>query len=253
MKDGIAEANLDKFRKEINGTNLRNWIKFLYKELFQSTNMEEIYSSKDILFLCMDYLAEDAKAKQYFNFNEKIFKDIDELNKEDNIAVKLKRLISLMETMVDKSTKSRTLFYEKSINMKAISFIPRLNEEDQGKIFSLLNAYLPIVTPEILTPELEEYLHYLLDLTHQYRMNSKAIIQIFYKIAKSKKQGLIERITRNIVEYLSLNLIKESIVPILSIVFESDRQLSQTNAELDLKTYIFERYKHRINAFHPEK
>lgn len=158
-----------------------------------------------------------------------------------------------METMVDKLPKSRALFYEKSINMKAISFLSRLNEEDQGKIFSLLNAYLPIVTPEILTPELEEYLHYLLDLTHQYRMNSKAIIQIFYKIAKSKRQSLIERITRNIVEYLSLNLIKESIVPILSIVFESDRQLSQTNAELDLKTYIFERYKHRINSFHPEK
>lgn len=57
MKDGIAEANLDRFRKEVSGPNLRNWIKFLYKELFQSTNMEEIYSVKDILFLCMDYLA----------------------------------------------------------------------------------------------------------------------------------------------------------------------------------------------------
>ncbi len=64
---------------------------------------------------------------------------------------------------------------------------------------------------------------------------------------------MIERITRNIIEYLSGNLIKESIVPILNIVFESDRQLSQVNAELDLKTFIYERYKHRISAFHPDK
>jgi hypothetical protein len=79
----------------------------------------------------------------------------------------------------------------------------------------------------------------LLDLTYQYKMESKAIISIFYKIAKSNKQGLIERVTRNIVEYLSLNLIKESIVPILNIVFESDKQLSLVNAELDLKTFIY--------------
>lgn len=77
MKDGIVEANLDKFRKEVSGANLRNWIKFLYKELFQSINMEEIYSIKDILILCMDYLTEDARIKQYVNFNDKIFKDID--------------------------------------------------------------------------------------------------------------------------------------------------------------------------------
>ncbi len=138
--------------------------------------------------------------------------------------------------------------------MKTIGFLPRLKTEaDQVVIFSLLNSYLPIITPDILTPELEEYLHYLLDLTYQYKIESKAIIHIFYKIAKSNKQALIERTTRNIVEYLSLNLIKESIVPILNIVLESDRQLSLVNAELDLKTFIYERYKHRISSFHPEK
>jgi hypothetical protein len=50
-------------------------------------------------------------------------------------------------------------------------------------------------------------------------MSSKSIIHIFYKAAKTNKQGLIERITRNIVEYLSLGLVRESIVPILNIIF----------------------------------
>lgn len=36
---------------------------------------------KDILFLCMDYLDEASKTKQYINLNEKMYKDIDELNK----------------------------------------------------------------------------------------------------------------------------------------------------------------------------
>jgi hypothetical protein len=139
----------------------------------------------------MDYLDENARNKQYVNFNDKIYKDLDELNKEANIGIKLNLLISIMETLVDKLPRTRVLFYEKSINMKAISFLPRLNEEDRARIFSLLNSYLPVITPEILTPELEEYLHYLLDLTFTYKMASKSIIHIFYKIAKSNKQSLL--------------------------------------------------------------
>ena len=43
----------------------------------QETNLR----IKDILFLCMDYLDEVSKTKQYNNLNDKIYKDIDELNK----------------------------------------------------------------------------------------------------------------------------------------------------------------------------
>jgi hypothetical protein len=50
-------------------------------------------------------------------------------------------------------------------------------------------------------------------------MSSNSIIQIFYKAAKSNSQGLIERITRNIVEYLSLGQVRKSIVSFLHIIF----------------------------------
>ena len=101
---------MEKFKKEI-VVFIKNWIKFVYKELFQNTVIEEIYKIKDILFLCMDYLDEKDKTKQYTNFNDKIYKDLDDLNKENNIDIKLKLLVSIMESMVDKLPKSRALFY----------------------------------------------------------------------------------------------------------------------------------------------
>jgi hypothetical protein len=36
-------------------------------------------------------------------------------------------------------------------------------------------------------------------------------------------------------------------------VLESDRTFGLVNAELDIKTYLYDRYKHRLNAFHPDK
>lgn len=48
-------------------------------------------------------------------------------------------------------------------------------------------------------------------------------------------------------------MISENIVPIIQIIFESDKELSLVNAELDLKSYIYERYLHVINSFHPDK
>ena len=59
------------------GVSLKSWIKFVYKELFASTVIEDIYKIKDILFLCMDYLEEKDRSKQYVNFNDKIYKDLD--------------------------------------------------------------------------------------------------------------------------------------------------------------------------------
>lgn len=34
--NGIPEASFDKFKKEVTGPSLRTWIKYTYKELFQS-------------------------------------------------------------------------------------------------------------------------------------------------------------------------------------------------------------------------
>jgi hypothetical protein len=40
---------------------------------------------------------------------------------------------------------------------------------------------------------------------------------------------------------------------LINIMFETDKELSRVNAELDLKTFIYERYKHRLANFHPQK
>lgn len=76
----IPEVNWQTFRKEVTGNYLKTWIKFAYKELFQAGE-ETSLRIKDILFLCMDYLDEASKTKQYINLNEKMYKDTDELNK----------------------------------------------------------------------------------------------------------------------------------------------------------------------------
>lgn len=73
------------------------------------------------------------------------------------------------------------------------------------------------------------------------------------KIAKTGKDSLMQRITRNLTVFFKEELIKDSIFSLLNIILESDKELSQVNAELDLKTFIFERYKHRLASFHPDK
>lgn len=96
-----------------------------------------------------------------------------------------------METLADKLPKARALFYEKAVNMKVISFLPRLQKEDQTRLFSLLNSYLPVITADTLTPELEEYLAYLLDLINQYQPEGKSAIHIFFKVGRCGRQGLM--------------------------------------------------------------
>ena len=89
-----------------------------------------------------------------------------------------------------------------------LSFLSKVAPEDVTRIFSVINSYLPIVTAEVLTPELEEYLKYLLEVTLDSRSACKAIPHIFFKIARSGRPSLIEGVTRNLVQYLSEGLIK---------------------------------------------
>jgi hypothetical protein len=63
----------------------------------------------------------------------------------------------------------------------------------------------------------------------------------------------MQRITRNINIFFKENLIKQSIFTLVNMILASDKDISYVNAELDLKTYLFERYKHRIEKFDPLK
>jgi hypothetical protein len=111
-------------------------------------------------------------------------------------------LVEIMESLANKLPRFKTLFYDKAIHMKAISFLNRVETQDQSKIFSLLNSYLPTMNPGLLTVELEEYLAYLLDLIYQYKPTGKSIMEIFYKALWSGSQTLINRTTRNLIVYL---------------------------------------------------
>ena len=70
------------------------------------------------------------------------------------MAPKLRLLIAIMESLGEKLPKVRSAFYEKSINMKIISFIARVELEDQTKLFTLINNYLPVLTPESTSKEM---------------------------------------------------------------------------------------------------
>ena len=59
------------------------------------------------------------------------------------------------------------------------------------------------------------------------------------KIAKTGKETLMRAITRNINVFFKENLIQQSIFSLINIILTSDKQLSNVNAELDLKTYLF--------------
>ena len=73
------------------------------------------------------------------------------------------------------------------------------------------------------------------------------------KIAKTGIVKLISRITRNLNIFFKENLIKNNTFPLVNIILSSDKELSNVNAELDLKTFLYERYKHRLATFHPDK
>ena len=63
----------------------------------------------------------------------------------------------------------------------------------------------------------------------------------------------MHQVTLTLVMCLERGIIKENIVPLLNMIFDTDKTLTQVNAELDLKTFLFERYQHRIQAFDPFK
>lgn len=92
-----------------------------------------------------------------------------------------------MEALVDEQVLSRNLFYLRSVNMKLVSFLERVGAEVQERIFSVLNAYLPIVTPQALSSELEEYLQYLVGLLQRWKPVGKSAFQILYKVASCRK------------------------------------------------------------------
>ena len=59
--------------------------------------MSESDTLKDILFMFMDSLKSDKSQKQYNNLNDKLFMDIDGLNKQENITKTLSLLLSILE------------------------------------------------------------------------------------------------------------------------------------------------------------
>lgn len=58
--------------------------------------MEEIYKIKDILFMFLEFFDTNLRTKQLKNLNDKIYNDLDALNKDSDIKLKLSLLISIM-------------------------------------------------------------------------------------------------------------------------------------------------------------
>lgn len=50
------------------------------------------------------------------------------------------------------------------------------------------------------------------------------------KIAKTGKECLMQRITRNLTIFSKDNLIKDSIFSLMNMILESDKELSEVNA-----------------------
>lgn len=59
----------------------RVWIKIIFKELFRDENMKESETLKELMFMFLDSLKKQQSQNQYNNLNEKIYSEIDELNK----------------------------------------------------------------------------------------------------------------------------------------------------------------------------
>lgn len=147
-EDKIAQMGIEPFAKE-HSTYVKIWIKGIFKELFKPERLELAESLKDILFLNMDNLPEKSRTSQYNNLNLKVYNDIDEINKEAVIPSKFKLLLSILQGTFEKANKAKADFYAKSINFKILSFLPRLaDQEDQLRVFQLINATLPVFAPE---------------------------------------------------------------------------------------------------------
>lgn len=93
----------------------------------------------------MDSLKPDKAQVQYNNLSDKIFQDIDELNKIEDLTTKIGLLASILEGTFAKTDKAKLNFYGKSINLKILSYLPRIKSEDSlAKVYSLINATLPV-------------------------------------------------------------------------------------------------------------
>ena len=148
----------------------RSWIKIVFKELFKDDNSQISETLKTILFLFMDSLKTDNAQTQYNNLNEKLYQDLDSLNKKQNIEKQLLLLINLLEGTFQKTDKAKKDFYEKAVNLKVLSYLQRVKEEKIiMKIFSLINSTLPVLNGEGLTEQQENYMAFLLDKILLYR------------------------------------------------------------------------------------
>lgn len=74
----------------------------------------------------MDSLKPDKSQKQYNNLNDKLFQDIDGLNKQENITNSIGLLLSILEGSFTKTEKAKTDFYAKCVNLKLLSYLPRI-------------------------------------------------------------------------------------------------------------------------------
>jgi len=80
----------------------------IFKELFKEENEGESETLKNLLFLYMDSLKpENIRQGQYNNLNEKIYQDIDGLNKDQLISDKLILLLSILEGSFLKTEKAK--------------------------------------------------------------------------------------------------------------------------------------------------
>ena len=173
----------------------------------------------------MDSLKPENQQSQYNNLNEKLYGDIDALNKEDKITNQLILLMSMIEGTFHKTEKSKKDFYVKAVNLKILSYLPRLEDEEAVlKTFSLINKTLPVFNnTEPIKEDLELYLAYLLDLILQHRNSHANQIEIMLKIAKTGNLSLLQRVTRNITIFLKNGLVKQSIYPLMKILLNSDK------------------------------
>jgi hypothetical protein len=97
------------------------------------------------MFMFMDSLKPEAQQNQYNNLNEKLYLDISDLNNKENISDRIVLLFSILEGAFLKTEKAKGEFYVKAINLKIISYLPRIESQEAiDKTFSLLNATLPV-------------------------------------------------------------------------------------------------------------
>lgn len=93
----------------------------------------------------MDSLKSEDVRKQYNYLNDKLYKDIDTLNNVEDITSKIVLLLNILEGAFSKTENAKTDFYQKSMNLKILSYLSRIKGEDAiTRVFSLLNCTLPV-------------------------------------------------------------------------------------------------------------